>query len=158
MARGFATMWYRVFGTSPAEPAPTGLLGHLHQLGTAVGANFSGDEDGWFRADLVAEPAGDTVLLERYLVSEEGIRAELNNWAAWVEATGDGLVQERLMRHLIGTQQLFTVRPPDAAADAEPVGRLCLDVCRFLVWETEGVYQVDDQGFFEPDGRPLLKE
>jgi hypothetical protein len=151
-------MWYRVFGTSPTEPAPAGLLGHLHQLGVAVGANFSGDQDGWFRADLVLEPAGDTVLLERYLVSEEGIRGELNNWAAWVEATGDGLVQERLMRHLIGTKQLFTVRPPDVVAGAERVGNLCLDVCRFLARETEGIYQVDDQGFFEPDGRPLLKE
>jgi hypothetical protein len=151
-------MWYRVFGTSPMELSPAGLLEHLQQLGIAVATNFKGDDDGWFRAELVMELAGDAVLLERYLVSEEGIRGELNNWAAWIESTGDGPMQTQLMQHMIGTQQLFTVRPPENATDPEKASRLCLDVCRYVARETGGVYQVDGQGFFAPGGEWLLKE
>ena len=58
-----------------------------------------------------------------YLATEEGICAELNTWAAWVEATVGGPVQEGLMLHLISTRQLFVMRDPPAEyvdACAEP--------------------------------------
>lgn len=61
---------------------------------------------------------------------------------------------------MIGTTQLFTLRVPeeeDEEADG-PAEDLCLAACRFLARETEGVYQVDGQGFFAPDGTLLLQE
>jgi hypothetical protein len=143
-------MWYRVFGTSDTEPSPAGLLEHL---GEGVTGNFRGDDAGWFRAELSIEPGARPLELERFLVSEEDLRGELNTWAAWVEGTGDGPVQIRLMQHLIGTRQLFTIRPVNERA-TEP----CEALCRFLARHTNGVYQVDGQGFFEPDGQLLLEE
>ncbi len=86
----------------------------------------------------------------RYLSTEEGIRAELNTWAAWVESTGDGPIQQRLMQHLISTRQIFVLH------DAPP--ELAIPVCQHLARVTEGVYQVDGQGFFDADGRLLVAE
>jgi hypothetical protein len=146
-------MWCRVFGVSPAEPSPAGLLEHLQGLGLAATGQFAGDGQGWFRAEIQGDGAAPPFILERYLVSEEGIRAELNNWAAWIETTGDGAPQNRLMQHLISTTQLFTLTQPNGA-----VGALAAAVCRWLARETGGVYQMDEQGFFDAAGGSLLKE
>ncbi len=148
-------MWYRVFGGS-GDVEPAALLEHLQGLGQQVAGHFRADDQGWFSADL--EPAGSGRLhLERYQGEEEGIRAELNTWAAWVEATGEGPAQERLMQRLVGSAQVFTLRPPEGTAP-EAWQPLCLAVCRFLARKTAGVYQADGQGFFEADGTPLLAE
>jgi hypothetical protein len=145
-------MWYRVFGTGPEEPAPAGLLEHL---GPAVPVTFHGDDGGWFKAELAWDPEESPLHLERYLASEEGIRDELNSWAAWVEATGEGPVQSQLMQHLIGTQQVFTLWRPHQSAAADP---LCRGLCDWLARKTVGIYQVDGQGFLEAGGQLLLTE
>jgi hypothetical protein len=146
------TTWYRVFGTSDTEPAPAALLEHLQSVAPGAGAHFRGDDQGWFEAELsCGGPA--PLRLERFLASEEDIRAELNNWAAWIESTGDGPGQVRLMQHMISTRQLFTLRPSGGAG-----AQVAVAVCRYLAGATEGVYQVDNQGFFAPDGTLLLSE
>src|SRR5262245_55069313 len=131
--------WYRVFGTSEAPPDPAALLEHLRRRGVEAEGHFRGDDQGWFRAELVLAPGAPPLELERFLSSEEGIRAELNTWAAWLEAA-DSPHSARLMRHMIGTRQLFTLRQ---AADEGAVA-----LCRFLAGATDGVYQVDGAGFF----------
>jgi hypothetical protein len=146
-------MWFRVFGISDTEPAPAAILEHLHGLGFLVSGKFSGDDQGWFRAEL-ADQIGRSQALERFLASEEGIRAELNNWAAWIETTGEEAVQGRLMQHMINTRQLFTMQP----GNKEGMEQQCLALCRFLAQATEGVYQVDERGFFDAEGMLLLPE
>jgi hypothetical protein len=146
-------MWYRVFGTNQVEPRPAALLEHLQELDAGLTGKFSGDEQGWFQAELTSPAGGAPLVVQRYLVSEEGIRAELNNWAAWIETNEDNPNQGRLMQHMISTTQLFTLRPTTAGADD-----WCGPICRFLARETAGVYQVDGQGFFAADGTLLLKE
>jgi hypothetical protein len=146
------TPWYRVFGSAAAVIEPAALLEHLGQAGLEATGNFHGDEQGWFRAELAA---ADTALqLERYLSSEEGIRSELNAWAAWLETTGDGLPQQRLMRQLIGTSQLFTWQSPQDSSSV----RLSTVLSCFLAQQTGGIYQVDGEGFFDADGTLLLQE
>jgi hypothetical protein len=149
--------WYRVFGTNEMQPEPARLLEEANAQGAAVRAKFHGDDLGWFRADL---SIGDDALplpLERFLGSEEGIRAELNTWAAWLETQEDNPHHLRLMKHMIGTTQIFTLGPvdPDDVAD---LGPLCLGLCRFLARETAGVYQADGAGFFAADGTLLVPE
>jgi hypothetical protein len=149
-------VWYRVFGTSDMPPDPAALLEHLHAVGLDVTGRFHGDEEGWFRAGLAFRAAGDQqVILERYLSTEEGIRGELNAWAAWLEAAGDGREHRRLMQHLISTRQVFTLSRPDHAL---PVEHLCRVLCRYLARRTAGVYQVDGEGFFAADGTLLARE
>jgi hypothetical protein len=150
-------LWYRVFGTNDTEPAPAALLEHLHALSHPVTGNFTGDDRGWYRAELVYAPTAGPVTLERFLVSEEGIRAELNTWAAWIETNEDNPHQARLMQHMIGTTQLFTLRQPETA-DTGLADRICLAACQFLARTTAGVYQADNLGFFDPGGLLLLKE
>ncbi|HXG12446.1 MAG TPA: hypothetical protein VNK04_22000 [Gemmataceae bacterium] len=140
--------WYRVFGQSDVEPSPAALLAFLQTLGRETGGNFRGDDRGWFRAELLID--GTAAVVERYLADEEGIRGELNAWAAWVEATGEGPAQLRLMERLIGTRQLFVLRGP-ATEQAEAL-------CRYLARSTDGVYQADGRGFFDPTGNLLVAE
>jgi len=148
--------WYRVFGGSGVLPAPGAILEHLAGLGARVRGDFSGVEAGWFRAELAfGGPA--PLELERFLADEEGIRAELNSWAAHVESGGDSPDHVRLMERIIGTSQLFTLYQPGGGEEA-PAEPLCVGLCRFLAQATGGVYQIDGQGFFAADGALLVAE
>ena len=142
-------MWHRVFSASDAEPAPAAILERLN-AGAPVAGAFHGDDAGWFRAELTVAGAA-TVELERFLATEEGMRAELNSWAAHLEASGDGPEHVRLMERMIQARQLFTVR--GSAADD-----LCVALCRYLAEATDGVYQIDGRGFFAADGTLLVRD
>jgi hypothetical protein len=144
-----APRWFRVFAGNDVHPEPAALLGYLCGLGLEARGGFRGDDRGWFRAELEAGESGSAEV-DCYLADEEGIRAELNGWAAWVEAAGDGPEHLRLMQHLIATPRLFIVRTAAAALGAA--------VCRFLARETAGVYQIDGEGFLSADGALLVAE
>jgi hypothetical protein len=139
---------YRVFGAHPIEPAPAPLLEHLQGIQPELTGNFSGDADGWFRAELTYHPKEPPLVIDRFLASEEGIRDELNTWAAWVEVTGEGPIQHRLMRHLIGTAQVFTM----SGTGTDGSRSICESACRFLAQSTAGIYQTDGRGFFDAHG------
>jgi hypothetical protein len=149
-----SSAYCRVFGLKSVEPAPAALRKFFGFGSTSIGSDLvkiqvQRDEQGWYRADI--RWADDLVQIERYLASEEGIRAELNTWAAWVEATGDGAVQAWLMQRLIAAQQLFVVRELSAHPNVP-------DLCRYMAVLTDGVYQIDGQGFFRADGTLLVRE
>lgn len=139
---------YRVFGANALEPEPAGLLHFLMGFAQDSEGHFQGDDLGWFRLRVVR---GETEMrIERYQTSEEGIRAELNTWAAWVEASGESPEKAELMRRLITTQQVMVLHDfPEELA-----GRVCREMARL----TDGVFQVDGRGFFTADGTPLLSE
>jgi hypothetical protein len=147
-------MWYRIFGSNDTEPSPTAVLEHLNGLGVAVSGQFHGEGGDWFGAELVV--AGKVPLgLERFLASEEGIRAELNSWAAWLETCAPEAEQARLMERMIQVRQLFTLQRPD---EAEGVGPVCEALCQFLAHATGGTYQIDGRGLFAADGALLVEE
>jgi hypothetical protein len=152
------SLWSRVFGTSDVQPEPAALLDYLRGLGLEVRAEVKGDDLGWFAAALVFDADATPLHVERFLATEEGIRAELNTWAAWLETCDYSPQNVPLMQHMISTRQLFTVRRPIDHSDEILVEQLCVAVCRFLARVTEGVYQADGQGFFRPDGTLLLQE
>jgi hypothetical protein len=146
-----SSKWHRVFGINEGTLPPESLLDYLQEyLGQPpVSAEFRGDELGWFEADLELPGVGPLVIL-RYLSSEEGIRAELNTWAAWLEVHAPNA--EPYMQHVIRTKQLFTFCSPGAASD------FSLDLCRFLARQTDGLIQVDGQGFLTADGTVIVGE
>ena len=147
-------MWYRIFGSNDTEPSPAAVLGHLNGLGVAVSGKFHGEGGDWFGAELLV--AGKVPLgVERFLASEEGIRAELNSWAAWLETCAPEAEQARLMERMIQVRQLFTLQRPDDAAEAVPV---CEALCQFLARATDGTYQIDGRGLFAADGTLLVQE
>src|SRR5262245_25928836 len=98
-------MWYRVFGASAAEIQPADLLQQLHHQGLEVTSHFRGDDQGWFRVEFGLD--GLPLTLERFLATEDGVRAELNNWAAWVELQEGNPNSGPLMQQIISTQQMF---------------------------------------------------
>jgi len=149
-------MWFRVFGTNEIEPDQHGLVDILQSRWTGHAANFQCDSQGWLTATLKA-PDGSTLLqVNRYLAAEEGIRSELNSWAAWLESqqsrAGGVSPLRELMLHVISTKQLFTV---DAARDFDTE---LIQLSQYLARQTAGVYQVDGMGFFDHDGSCLFAE
>ena len=143
--------WHRVFGTTDTHPEPAAVLAGLSARGLHATGHFRGDERGWFHAEL--RSPGGAVEVECYLADEEGIRHELNTWAAWLESAG--AEHPALMQQMIATTRLFTIHPADDAADAEP---LCVALCRLLAELTAGVYQSDGHGFFAADGTLRVAE
>ncbi len=144
--------WHRVFGASDAAVSPESLLEQLRQADNEppIACNFHSDEQGWFDVD-VTWPLGDSLILHRYLATEEGIRAELNTWAAWLEANAPN--PEQFMVHMIRTKQVFTFRsPPWCTAP------LFFELCKFLAKQTDGIFQIDGQGFFTKDGNWIVQE
>ncbi|HYT87247.1 MAG TPA: hypothetical protein VEL76_00875, partial [Gemmataceae bacterium] len=105
--------WYRVFAANEVCPEPGALLAHLHGLGLTVTGRFRGDDQGWFRAELLLEEDA-AIEVDCYLATEEGIRQELNTWAAWLETTPEGPLQDRLMLQVIGTRRVFTIHAAEA--------------------------------------------
>ena len=52
----------------------------------------------------------------------------------------------------------FTLRRPIDHADEATLERMCLETVRFLAAHSDGVYQIDGQGWFAADGTLLLQE
>ena len=77
-------LWYRIFGRSCAAVPKSAVVDCMRELGTDVAGDFDGGETDWFQATLTCGALG-TLVLERFLATEEGIRAELNTWAAFLE-------------------------------------------------------------------------
>jgi hypothetical protein len=123
----------------------------LNDLGFPITGHFRGDDQGWFAAELTG-PDQPPLTLERYLATEEGIRAELNTWAAWLEDLAPDPAP--LMERMIQTRQLFTFRLlPEAAG-----GKLAVALCQYLAEATDGIYQIDGRGLFAADGSLLISE
>jgi len=142
-------MWYRVFGANSRMPTAAAILEYLAGSGASVSGEFATDASGWYRADLLVDGVG--LQLERYLAEEEGIRAELNSWAAWLETRENVPECVHLMERMIQTTQLITLRSSEESVRIELL-------CRFLAALTAGVYQVDERGFFAAAGALLITE
>jgi hypothetical protein len=135
--------WYRVFG-SKADVPDLSKLRATYRL--------AANEQGWYQVHFPL--LWGEIELNRWLTKEDGIRSELNTWAAWVEANaGPGL--DGLMRHIVTTQQLFTWSIDATAVDAAAFSAL---LCRFLCDATSAVYQIDGVGFIGADGMLLIPE
>jgi hypothetical protein len=146
-------MWYRIFGSGFDMPKPEHIVTFLETQNVSVSSEFATDASGWYQADLRMDDV--SLQLERYLADEQGIRAELNGWAAWLETRVDAPEHVRLMERMIQTAQLFTLQCSDTAVIPD---RICVALCRFLAETTAGVYQIDGRGFFAADGALLVAE
>jgi hypothetical protein len=151
-------MWFRVFSSREIAPEPAEFLQTLQELVGPVAGHFGGDDKGWFHVDLVCDENEAPLRLNRFLVEEEELRSELNAWAAWLESMEEHPNAVHLMQKIVGTRQLFTLECPRDRYEEERVRNLCVGVCRYLSRETEGIYQIDRQGFFAANGKQLLTE
>src|SRR5262245_48720840 len=151
-------MWSRGFGIKDNTADPAALLAHLQSLGLPSAGQFRGDDLGWTAGELLVQPGATPVYVERYLTATDDLRDDLNTWAAWLETQDHEPRHRALMERVIATRQLVTIRHPLDAADEVMLERLCTALCQWLAAQTDGVYQVDDQGFFAADGALLLQE
>jgi hypothetical protein len=99
----------------------------------------------------ITGPDGATFAIDRFWRDEEGIRAELQAWAAWLETLENHPHRDSLMLHLTGTQQVFVF-------ESDPANAVGLVIGRQLAEGTDGVLQIDGQGFLAADGSLLVPE
>jgi hypothetical protein len=151
-------MFLRIFGLKDRNPSPVALTECLHAAGVAVVPHFRGDDLGWTSGELHFPAGGSPVTLERYLTAEDDLRDDLNTFAAELETMDFSPNSPDLMRHVIQTQQLITIRRPVDHADEAALETVLQAACRHLAQVTEGIYQVDGQGWFTADGQILLPE
>src|SRR5207237_3071387 len=103
-----------------AAVSPAALQEALRALGRDAIFHVRGDDLGWTAIDIDLGPGAPPLHLERYLADADEIRDDLDAWAAWLETREHEKHNEHLMQHVIGTEQLFTLRRPlDNLADAE---------------------------------------
>jgi hypothetical protein len=127
-----------------------------------VGQQVAEEHDQALAADhggeLVLPGGGTPVQLGRYLAKEDDLRDDLNAYAAELETMDFSPNSPALMQHVVQTKQLVTLRRPLDHADEATLDRLCLEAVGFLAANTDGVYQIDGQGWFAADGKLLLQE
>ncbi len=150
-------MWYRVFCRDSQSLSPAKLLEQLHADGLIVEGHFRGDDLGWTGAELRLG-TGSPILMERFLTAEDDLRNDLNSWAAFLETCDYSPNHARLMEHVIQASQMITLRKPIDHADDVSVEKMCLLICRLLATAGDGVYQIDEEGWFAANGEMLLKE
>jgi len=122
--------------------------------GSPVVVHAEIDEQGWwFHLELARSSGG--YLLDRYR-PEDGIRDDLNTWAAWLEENA-GDQAGPLMQRMIGTRQLITLRREDRGDEPE-AREFCHEVARWLAHQCDGIYQIDGEGFFDAAGTLLVAE
>jgi hypothetical protein len=151
-------MWHRVFGLSTAVALPSQLAEHLHERGLAVEPHFKGDELGWTRGELVLPGGGTAITLERFLTEEDDLRDDLNVYAAQLETMNYSPNNVSLMERVINTKQLITIRRPIDHANESRLDSTLLAVCQFLASSMDGIYQIDESGWYTADGVLLLQE
>ncbi|HJZ89460.1 MAG TPA: hypothetical protein VKE40_01220 [Gemmataceae bacterium] len=150
-------MWYRVFCRSADEVPPAAILGKLRDEALPVEGRFRRDDLGWTAGEL-AIGKGAPVYLERYLATADSIRDDLNTWAAWLETLDYSPNNTSLMELVIQTQQLVIIRKPLDHSNEVEVDRVCRAVCLFIAASADGVFQVEDDGWYAADGGLILKE
>jgi hypothetical protein len=147
-------MWYRVFCRSEAEVKPAELLA---AAGGRFKGDFRGDDLGWTSGELTLA-SGSPVRVERYVTWEDDVRDDLNTWSAWLETQDHEPNHARLMEHVVQSKQLVTVRKPVDSPNESAVEDVCRAICRELACRADGVYQIEGEGWYGPDGQLLLKE
>ena len=151
-------MWYRVFARGENEVSPAAVAETLHAAGLPVVPHFKGDDLGWTTGELHLPGLNTPVRLDRYLAAEDDIRDDLNAHAALLETCDYSPNSGPLMERVIQTRQLFVLRKPLDAVDEVALEKLLLETCRLLAAQTDGVYQIDGQGWFAADGTCMLQE
>ena len=151
-------MWYRVFGRSSGDVPPTALAAHLHAAGLPVEPHFKGDDLGWTAGALHLPGLNTPVHLDRYLAAEDDIRDDLNAYAALLETCDYSPNHGPLMERVIQSQQLIVIRKPLDAINEVTLEKMLLETCRYLASQSDGVYQIDGEGWFTADGVLLLQE
>ncbi len=149
-------MWIRVFGADPAgHPTPEELMECLARSGAIPHGRFTADERGWFRAELSIGSEAPALEIDCYDSEEEGVRNELNAWAAWLETCDAFSAHADLMHAVIGTRRLYVMQARDENA---AVCERARGLARYIAGRTAGVCQMDGVGFFASDAVLLVKE
>jgi len=149
--------WSRVFSSSETSPQTAALEQEALRLAPGASVSFTGDELGWFRAQVALGDA-TPLTIERYGSEEPGVRKDINGWAAYLETCDYSPHATKAMETVALCRQVFTLRRPIDHPDEAALDRLMEGLAQHLAQATDGLYQVDGRGFFDKSGQLWVEE
>lgn len=150
-------MWQRIFLAEALPVDAEELLESVRAAGFRIAAQFRRDEQGWFEGLLVEEDSEAAVEIRRYLAGEDGIRQELNGWAAWVEEILPEEEATPWLIRFIGAKEVVTLRCLEEG-DPEAAAPLMDCLARSVAAAGGGFRQVDGVGLLDAAGNLLVRE
>jgi len=151
------TISFRDFCLSRTEPPAAGVAEYLRKLRPDVFVHFSGDKLGWMRAQVNVGAGLPALVIERFLVEEADMRHQLNSWVAWLE-TVEHPRRESIIDRVVNAQQVFTLELPAELAARQELCDFAKTICQHFAQVADGIYQIDDLGFFSAEGLLLVPE
>ncbi len=152
-----AAAWSRVFGSLDRNPDPARLERAALALVPQAAVHLKGDDLGWFCAEI-SWNQGAPLTIESFAATDPEVRADLNTWAAYVETCDYSPNAHSLMVKIALAQQIITLRRPIDHADESGLDRLMQGMAKHLALEIDGIFQIDEAGFFDKTGTLLLEE
>ncbi len=154
------SFWMRVFGTREQCPSATELMHVCLHQGVEVQSEVLGDDRDWEQVTLRLPGAAEGVMVERVGGGELGaeeVREEIRPVVESFEGReGPGIAE--VLDRIRNSQQLFIIGLPAATPQRSPLRRLAAALASHLARSTEGIYQIPDKGFFNPDGELLVPD
>jgi hypothetical protein len=152
-----AAAWSRVFGSLDQNPDPARLERATTELVPLASVHLKGDDLGWYHAEI-RWGQGSPLTIETYGAADPSVRNDLNTWAAYIETCDYSPNVPMLMEKVALARQVITLRRPIDHQDELGLDRLMSGLAQHLALETDGVYQIDEAGFFDKNGGLLLEE
>ncbi len=149
--------WSRVFGSLDQNPDSARLERATRELVSQAKVQFKLNDLGWYHAEI-RWGEGSPLTIETYGAADPSVRNDLNTWADDIE-TCDYSPNAPMLREKVAlAKQLITLRRPIDHQDELGLDRLMSGLAQHLALETDGVYQIDEAGFFDKNGGLLLEE
>lgn len=152
-----AAAWSRVFGLLDLNPDPARLEQAALEIIPKAAVHLKGDDRGWFCAEI-SWGQGSPLTIETYAATDPEVRADLNTWAAYIETCDYSPNAHSTMVKVALSQQIITLRRPIDHADESGLDRLMHGMAQHLALEIDGIFQIDEAGFFDKNGTLLVEE
>jgi len=151
---------FRVYGTVESVPSDDDLIDFLEEnnfedLSIETEEVDSEDEDensGWAEW-LIYEPNLDEPVAVTRIVEDEAFGAEIDRIVARLSTASKDSDEVRELRHVIDNcVVVYAVELPEEYADNDEAMMLTSMVAQFLAQKSDGIYCVDEEGFFNDAG------
>jgi hypothetical protein len=150
--------WIRVFGTNDHVPRASDVMGYVLRCGLTIESEVLGEDAAWEQLLLRHEFDSEPVMLERLSPDDPELADEVEPLLDWLGGAAAPDPDMALRRILQRARQIYIVGVPDSAQIGTPGGQLTILLARFLCRFTEGTYQVDHEGFYDPQGKLLVRD
>lgn len=150
--------WIRVFGTNQQTPRASEIQTSLLRCGMFVQSDVDGDDGSWEQVRLRHELASESVQLELLPPDDPELADEIEPILDWLSEQPGSPNAQVLRETLSRVSQVYIIGVPDSAQLGTPNGQMTILLARLLSRWSDGLYQVDNEGFYDRHGTLLQRD